>query len=778
MKINSIILPCLACLAQAVLGTPSDCILKDNAPASAWDHGYGVGNGRLGALSYMDQGQTVIVLNEKSIFANSPIPDVPERASAFREVIKLCQEGKYDQATETYSQKVMDKWSFSGCFQPAGFVRIDFSKMGAPGKTNRKLDMRQGLVSEEYTTSTGGYTMQMLAAPTTDCIAILLQATGRDNLDISLSADRPETDSLKQEENDFVISGQASNGGTRFETRFRLIVPQGKREFRDGKIHVEQARQVLLLVSIATDYDMQNPTKPNHHNLVQENKKILDQAEKQGWSSMVRQTSQHFSTLLDRCIVDLGDSPRDVLELTTPERIKRFQLGETDPDLVELLFQFGRYCVISCSRPGTLPSTLQGIWNPDMTPPWESCFFLNINCQMNYWPVETTHLGEYHKPFTDFVISLLPGGQHFAKELGYEGFCFAHNTDCRLGSNFRFFDPGAAGTLLNGAWATSHLLEHYRYGGDKKELAKALPMLRENVRFILSWLEEEPGTGKLITGPGNSPEMGFSYKDKDGNNKSGSISTGTTHDLLLAREVMKNYEEACRELNVPSNDPIRDKVRQTLPRLAMPTINPDGRLAEWRNGQEETDKGHRHLSHCYGLFPGNEFDVLNTPDYAEAVRKSLDYRCANGSGHTGWSSSWIISLYAALRDGEHAEKFIDKLMKEKINPNLFDMHPPFQIDGNFGFTAGIANCLLQSQIVKDGKRAISVAPALVPSWETGSAQGMCTRGGLIVNLSWTRNKIMADIRATRNGTFLIEYKGALKPLTLKSGEKSSIEFSR
>ena len=766
---------CFSLLLPAALGAPDPCILKDNAFAPDWEQGYGVGNGRLGALSYNKDGKTVIVLNEKSIFANSPIPSVPERAGAFQEVIKLCREGKYAEASSVYAGKVMDKWSFSGWYQPAGFLNIDFSPMGVPQKADRTLELKKGLVTENCIMDGGGYRMQMITAPATDCTALLILAEGEKDLNFNLILDRPEVEAMKQDGTDFIISGQATRDGTGFETRIRVIPDKGQAEFKDGKLHIEKARHVSILVSVSTDYDRENPMTPRKTNLAEANKKLLSQAQKQSWDSLLQQSSRYFTSLMDRCTIDLGDSAPEVLAMTTPKRIKRFREKGQDPDLAELVFQFGRYCVVSCSRPGTLPSTLQGIWNPHMTPMWESCFFLNINCQMNYWPVETTNLGEYHKPFTDFVISLLPGGKKFATELGYEGFCFTHNTDCRMGSNFRYMDPGAAGTLLNGTWASAHLLEHYRYSCDKEELARALPLLKESVRFILSWLDEEPGTCKLITGPGNSPEMGFRYKDSEGKEQTATISSGTTHDLLLAREAMKNYEEACRELGM-TQDPVLKQVRDTLPRLAMPNINPDGRLVEWRNGQEETEQGHRHLSHCYGLFPGHEFDLFNTPDYTRAVKKALDFRCDHGSGHTGWSAAWVISLYAALHEGDNAGQYIDKLLKEKINPNLFDMHPPFQIDGNFGFTAGVANCLIQSSVIKDGRRVISLAPALHPDWKAGSARGLRTRGGLIVDLAWTGQKVTADLQAPRAGDYLIEYKGAFKPVSLKKGEKLHLSF--
>lgn len=765
---------CLTC----AWASPSELILRDNAPAPKWDQGYGVGNGRVAALVYEGFPNAVILLNESSIFSKKIFSIPPNVDKAIREAREFCNKGEYQQADKVFNERILTPPSESGSYLPAGFLRIGFPSGDAAFDVFRTLDMRKGVATNGFTLPDGTQEMQVLAAPKTDCIATRITTNSGKSLRLSFSLDHPQLKAdLDEKRGELVLKGQAPNGGTRYETRVRILPGKGVIQQDGDKLVVTGGNELILLASTVTDYNIDTPSQPLDIDLSQANKAILDKASQLGWSKLAREAESYYAPLMDRCSIDIGDSPDEVRTMTTPERIKRIKKGEKDPDLVEQLFQFGRYCVISNSRPGGLPSTLQGLWNPSMNPPWQSCYFLNINCQMNYWPVETTNLGEFHIPFTDFVNGLLPGGQKLAKTLGYPGFCLAHNTDCWRESYFRHRVITAAPALLNGAWATSHILEHYRYGGDKEYLAKSLPILRESARFLLSWLQPEPETGLLITGPANSPECGFIYTDKEGKQAKATISNGTTHDILVAREALRNYLEACEELG-KTNDELYTQVRTTLPRVAIPAIAPDGRLEEWRRGQTIQDPGHRHLNHCYGIFPGNEFDVFNTPDYANAVRKSIDYRCSHGGGQTGWSASWLINLYASLRDGEKAAEYIDKLLRTRIGVNLFDMHPPFQIDGNFGMTAGLAQCMLQSQIVKNGKRVISIAPALSKDWKEGSVTGLRARGGINVDIHWTDKEITADIRATRPGTFLLEYNGQFLNTSMKQGESRQVTFPR
>lgn len=769
-----IVVTCLTCAWAA----PSELILHDNAPAPQWDQGYGIGNGRVAALVYEGFPNAIILLNESSIFSKKVFSIPPDSDKAIREARELCNKGEYQQADKIFNERILEPASESGSYLPAGFLHVGFPSGDAAFEINRSLDMRKGIAESSFTLPDGTQNMQVLAAPKTDCIAARIKTDSGKCLRVTFSLEHPKIKAeLDAGKGELILTGQAANGGTRYETRVRIVPDTGVIQKEGNKLIVTGGKNLLILSSTTTDYNIDTPSRPLDTDLSKANKAILDQAQKLGWPQLAREAESYYAPLMDRCQIDIGDSPADIRSMTTPKRIERIKKGGQDPDLVEQLFQFGRYCAISSSRPGRLPSTLQGLWNPSMNPPWQSCYFLNINCQMNYWPVEATNLGEFHQPFTDFVNGLLPGGQKLAQTLGYPGFCFAHNTDCWRESYFRRKYITSAPTLLNGAWASNHIIEHYRFGGDKKYLEKSLPLFRESARFLLSWLQPEPETEKLITGPSNSPECGFIYKNKENKDAKAVISNGTTHDLLLAREALRNYLETCEALGKP-NDELYTKVKTILSQVAVPAIAPDGRLEEWRRGQTIQDPGHRHINHCYGIFPGSEFDVFNTPDYARAVRKSIDYRSSHGGGQTGWSASWLINLYASLRDGEKAAEYINKLLRTRISPNLFDMHPPFQIDGNFGMTAGLSQCILQSQIVKDGKRVISIAPALPKEWKEGSATGLRARGGMEVDIRWTEKEITADLRAMRPGIFLLEYGGQFQNADMQQGETQQVRFNR
>lgn len=331
---------------------------------------------------------------------------------------------------------------------------------------------------------------------------------------------------------------------------------------------------------------------------------------------------------------------------------------------------------------------------------------------------------------------------------------------------------------MNGAWACAHLVDSYRFTGDREDLKKSLPILESNARFIMSWFEDD-GEGRYLSGPGVSPETGFYAPDGTGPNVLSYVSNGTSHDQLLGREALRNYIYACGELGVRT--PTLLKAVQFLRKIPQPAIGPDGRVQEWRQPFEEMQKGHRHISHLYGLFPGTEWDVLTTPEYAEAVRKSADFRrkyadMGNNGIRTGWSTAWLINLYAALGDGNAAEDRMYTMLKHYINSNLFDLHPPFQIEGNFGFSSGVAECLIQSRIMQDGFQVILLAPALADDWKKGSATGLRTRGGLKVDLSWQDGRVQATATAARPGKFRFMHQGRKKDLSMNKGETVRLDF--
>ncbi len=745
-------------------------LITSNQPASKWDEGYGVGNGRLGALAFGEYPNETIVLNENSIFGKAEI-EYPETAkNALQEARNLAAQGRYKDADSLFTSDILHHdahYAQNGSYQQGGILKVDFEAMERTGY-RRYLNMLNGETTTEITFPNGKITATLIAVPDPDCIAYRITSTLPQGVSATFMLTHPELTAHLENSRTWVLKGQGTNGGTKFENRLMVFAGKARQEIVGNKISVKNAKEIIVLSSTSTDYNIAEPDKPLTYHLSENNKKVLAAAQKTVWKQLAETTAKHFSEKLERCLIDLGVTPQEIKSQATDKRVELVKAGGKDLDLIEKLFQFGRYCIIANSRPGGLPCGLQGIWNPDMNAPWRGCYFLNINCQMNHWHTESTNLSEYHQPFLNLVLGLQKGGEEFAQSIGYDGFCYGHNTDCWRRTYFRGSRPEWSASLLNSGWATNHLIEHYRYTGDKAFLQKCMPLLESNTRFMLQWFQPDPVTGELLSGPGTSPETGF-YADYNGTPTLSYVSNGNSHDQLIGRESLRNYLFACNELEIKSE--LKKKAADALIKIPLPKIGSDGRLMEWREEFKEKDRGHRHFSHCYGLFPGNEFDVINTPKYAEAVRKSVDFRVANGSGHTGWSESWIINLYATLLDGEKVNKHIHKMIANHINPNLFDMHPPFQIDGNFGLTAGVANCFLQSHIEHQDKRVLQIAPALPGEWASGNVSGLRARGGVTVNVNWNTNTIKAEIIANNDGDYIINYKDKMVHQTLQKGKK-------
>ena len=763
-------------------------VLSDSVPAPKWDEGYGVGNGRLGALTFGGFPKDLLVLNEASIFERKAIR-IPEGVpAALDEARKACEAGDYARADAIFRKSILTNGSIAGNYQQGGLIDVEFLNFPKQKSYCRELDMENGIASSEIVFENGKtLRTELLASPSPELVAYYAETDLPDgaNADFTLRHPDKNTRITPLGMNAFCISGQGGNGGTKFENYVRFFAEGGKISFSGTKISVRGAKRILVVSSTATDYDYAGVPESRKILSAPANKALRFVRKISDWEKLRENTRRHFSERMNRCVVDWGDSAPEIQAMTTRERVARMKKNPDarDPDLLEQLFQFGRFCLISNSREGSLPCGLQGLWNPNLNAAWMGCYFFNINCEMNYWCAEPTGLGEYHRAFTDFVLKLKPSGEAFAKKIGYDGFCFGHYADCFGDTYFAGNHPEWAASLMNGAWICAHIVDAYRFDNDKKRLAAALPLLESNAEFILSWFKPDPkNPDELLAGPAVSPETGFFYKDATGTRKMAYVSAGTSHDQLLGREALRNYIFACDELGKTSGKTYA-LAKKALPQIPAPKLSADGRVLEWREDFEEWQPGHRHVSHLYGLFPGNEWDVLNTPKHAAAVKKSLDKRRLDQEKHKtlhpGWSEAWWINLYATLGDGNAAYELMNRMVARYINPNLFDIHPPFQIDGNFGFTSGVAQCLIQSGIERNGRRVVQLLPARADAWKKGSAKGLVARGGLTANLKWSEAGVSAELAASRPGKFTILCNGVSRDLDFSSaGEKRKLFFAK
>lgn len=758
----------LSGVLQPILAAEDDnLIMRYYSPAKVWEATLPLGNGRLGMMPDGDIDSENIILNDITMWSGSEDDALnPESINYLPQIRKLLAEGKNPEAQKIMYEHFRCKGSGSafgsgkdapyGCFQLLGNLKITYNypeKIKSESESGYEfgLNLNNAIAYTHFKKNGIKFSREYFVSHDQDVMIIRINADKRKSVSFSLDLSRSERGNVTVKDKALYMEGQLNDGlktdkGIRYKTKLQIVNKGGKLGFEKKSLSVKNADETLIIISTATDFE-----DKNYQSSVDN---LLRIALKTPYNKLKENHIRKYQEKFSRVSLNLGDNAN--VNLPTDERLNEFQQND-DPAFAALYFQFGRYLMISGTRTGSMPLNLQGLWANSVQTPWNGDYHLNINVQMNYWPAEVCNLSELQKPLIDFTQSLVPSGEATARTFYNADGWVAHV----ITNPWHFTAPAEhaswGATNTGGAWLCEHLWEHYSFTRDKDYLKTVYPTLLGAAKFFLTNMIAEPKHGWLVTAPSSSPENAFYMNES---NEPVYVCMGPTMDVQIIRELFNNVLLASEILGI--NDQTITQIRETLPQLPPMQISKEGYLQEWLEDYKEADPHHRHVSHLYGLYPSNQISISRTPELADAARVTLNRR---GDEGTGWSRAWKVNFWARLHDGNRSYKLLKNLLVPAFKdndytlnagsgtyPNLFCAHPPFQIDGNLGGTAGIAEMLIQSQ---DGY--IELLPALPDTWQKGEFKGLRVRGGAEVNVSWENRKIThVVIKATANNTFKLK----------------------